>query len=93
MLASTDLAWLAHRNSLRPEATRVATLSWARAMWMPYRLFPYERRLGVRELEGLGLTVVDAKDDGVTVVGNVEPAAARCTYFDHFIPSRIRTRS
>ena len=56
-----------------------------RATWMPYRLFPYERRLGVRELEGLGLTVLDTNDDAVTVVGDVEYAAARCTYFDHFV--------
>src|SRR4051794_20632458 len=54
-------------------------------MWMPYRLFPYERRLGIRELEGLGLTVLDTTDDGVTVVGDVESAAARPTYFDHFV--------
>jgi hypothetical protein len=55
-------------------------------MWMPYRLFPYERRLGLRELECLGLTVLDADDDAVTVVGDVESAARRGTYFDHFVP-------
>lgn len=57
----------------------------AKAIWMPYRLFPYERCFGLRELEALGLTVVDAAEDSVAVIGEVENVVQRCTYFDHFV--------
>lgn len=55
------------------------------ASWMRYRLFPYERRLGLRELENLGLQVL--ADDGhlVTVAGDAERAIQRATYFEGFI--------
>jgi hypothetical protein len=48
---------------------------------MTYRLFPYERRLGIRELERLGLTVLEARDDRVVVSGDAKAAIARSTYF------------
>jgi hypothetical protein len=51
-----------------------------RARWMPYKLFPYERRLGMRELESLGVTMLVDEDDSVAGIG--DPAvAARLTYF------------
>jgi SAM-dependent methyltransferase len=49
--------------------------------WMPYRLFPYERRMGLRELEGLGLTVIAEQQDAVVVSGDVARALQRATYF------------
>ncbi|HEY5170088.1 MAG TPA: hypothetical protein VIK54_00005, partial [Acidimicrobiia bacterium] len=48
---------------------------------MSYRLFPYERRLGIRELERLGLTVLEERDDQVVVLGDTEAVIARSTYF------------
>src|SRR6185369_366437 len=52
-----------------------------RAYWMPYKMFPYERRLGIMELESLG--VGEPVDQGEFVSG-VGPAgiAERLTYFD-----------
>ena len=50
---------------------------------MPYRLFPYERRLGLRELERLGLIVLQEADGEVLVAGEVARAIDRATYFDH----------
>jgi site-specific DNA-methyltransferase (cytosine-N4-specific) len=49
---------------------------------MPYRLFPYERRLGIRELEGLGFR--ELRDDTVSVsgVGDSALAVHRTTYFE-----------
>ncbi|MGE5281570.1 MAG: hypothetical protein ACM3N0_04465 [Chloroflexota bacterium] len=49
--------------------------------WMAYRQFPYERELGLRELEALGLTVVADQDD-VTALGDPEIVIDRATYFD-----------
>lgn len=51
---------------------------------MRYRLFPYERRLGLRELERLGLQVVADEGHSVTVTGDVERAIRRATYFEGF---------
>ena len=51
---------------------------------MPYRLFPYERRLGLRELESLGLRVVADDGHSVTVAGDAELAIRRATYFEGF---------
>jgi site-specific DNA-methyltransferase (cytosine-N4-specific) len=50
---------------------------------MPYRLFPYERELGLRELEQLGLDVIDEQDDAVVVSGDISIAVERATFFDH----------
>lgn len=49
---------------------------------MRYRLFPYERRLGVRELESLGVQLVDDRDDSLTVAGDVARIVERATYFE-----------
>jgi len=50
---------------------------------MPYRLFPYERRLGLRELEGLGADVVEDPGDGpMLVAGEIEKIRRRATYFE-----------
>jgi hypothetical protein len=51
---------------------------------MPYRLFPYERRLGLRELESLGLRVVADDGHSVTVAGDADLAIRRATYFEGF---------
>jgi Putative RNA methylase family UPF0020 len=48
---------------------------------MPYRLFPYERRLGLRELEQLGLTVVEDGDSGIVVAGDPADLISRSAYF------------
>jgi hypothetical protein len=53
--------------------------------WMPYRLFPYERALGLRELSALDMAVVDGDEECLTVAGNPAYAAMRCTYFDRFV--------
>ena len=58
---------------------------------MPYRLFPYERRLGLRELEQLGLAILEEDDGAVIVSGDVEVAGRRCTYFDHITADDSRT--
>lgn len=49
---------------------------------MPYRLFPYERRLGLRELDSLGASVVSSDADGVVVAGDTGLAVRRATYFE-----------
>ena len=49
--------------------------------WMPYRLFPYERRLGVRELEQLGLAVLADADATIAASGDPANVIARSTYF------------
>lgn len=56
----------------------------ASAKWMPYRLFPYERELGLRELEALGVEVLADEDDGLLLAGEVERALGRSTYFESF---------
>lgn len=50
--------------------------------WMPYRLFSYERVLGLRELDRLGLEVIDEQDDAVLVYGDASIALQRATFFD-----------
>lgn len=50
--------------------------------WMRYRLFPYERRLGARELESLGAYPVDSRDGWLTVAGDVARIVERATYFE-----------
>lgn len=51
--------------------------------WMPYRLFPYEQKLGLRELEALGVEVVEKeKGDPLLVRGNLEGILSRGTYFE-----------
>jgi site-specific DNA-methyltransferase (cytosine-N4-specific) len=62
----------------RHPAPRTGT---ATAEWMPYRLFPYERRLGVRELESLGAHVLHVDDEHVVLGGDIEAVLARTTYF------------
>jgi hypothetical protein len=52
----------------------------ATVQWMPYRLFPYERGLGIRELEALGAQVIDCADE-LTIIGDISEIAARATYF------------
>lgn len=52
------------------------------AKWMPYRLFPYERRLGLRELESLGVSVVADESHLVTFAGDPTRACRRATYFE-----------
>lgn len=49
---------------------------------MPYKLFPYERRLGIRELESLGFQ--ELSDDTISVAGIGDAALAihRATYFE-----------
>lgn len=54
------------------------------ASWMRYRLFPYERRLGLLELERLGLQVVADNGHSVTATGDAERAIQRATYFEAF---------
>lgn len=49
---------------------------------MPYRLFPYERRLGTRELKALGLEVEADRDNAVAVSGEPGDAIFRATYFE-----------
>jgi hypothetical protein len=52
-----------------------------RAHWMPYKMFPYERRLGLMELESLGVRELVDREDCVAGVG--APAIAeRLTYFE-----------
>src|SRR5687768_708133 len=53
-----------------------------RAKWMPYKLFPYERRLGIRELESLGFRELVDDAAWVTGVGDTERALHRATYFE-----------
>ncbi len=48
---------------------------------MAYRLLPYERRLGVRELQQLGMTVLRDASDGVVVAGDPAYALRRAAYF------------
>lgn len=48
---------------------------------MPYRLFPYERQLGIRELASLGMDVLDDDGLGLTLAGDPERALRRSTYF------------
>lgn len=48
---------------------------------MPYKLFPYERRLAIRELESLGFRELVDHPEGVTAVGDAERAIHRATYF------------
>jgi hypothetical protein len=48
---------------------------------MPYRLFPYERRLGLMELDRFALEVVRETDDGVVVSGDPNDVILRSTYF------------
>ncbi len=48
---------------------------------MPYRLFPYEFGLGIRELERLGLEVWGEAADSLIVSGDPTDAVARATYF------------
>lgn len=52
------------------------------ATWMPYRLFPYERRLGLRELEALGAVVVADDGEAVALAGDPTRARGRATYFE-----------
>ncbi len=47
---------------------------------MPYRLFPYERRLGLRELDSLGLEVIRQTDQDLELAGDIELARRRATY-------------
>jgi site-specific DNA-methyltransferase (cytosine-N4-specific) len=54
----------------------------ASVRWMPYRLFPYERRLGLRELEMLGAEVLNREEDGLHLTGDLEKVLARTTYFE-----------
>lgn len=49
---------------------------------MPYKLFPYERRLGIRELESLGFGELSDEADAVTGVGDTAVAVHRATYFE-----------
>lgn len=49
---------------------------------MRYQLFPYERRLGLRELESLGARVVADDGQSVMTVGDSELAVNRATYFE-----------
>lgn len=60
-------------NGLRLDAIR--------AEWMPYRLFPYERELGIRELASLGMDVLDDDGFGLTLAGDPARALRRSTYF------------
>jgi site-specific DNA-methyltransferase (cytosine-N4-specific) len=48
---------------------------------MPYKLFPYERRLALRELESLGFCELMEDRTGVTGVGDADVAVHRATYF------------
>ena len=52
-----------------------------RAGWMPYKLFPYERRLGLRELERLGLAELREEPGFVAGVGDPTRTIQRATYF------------
>ena len=49
--------------------------------WANYKLFPYERKLGLRELESLGARVV-GEGDVVAAVGDPASVVHRSTYFD-----------
>ena len=48
---------------------------------MPYKLFPYERRLGLRELAALGLVGLSDSDSWVSCSGDPFLAVHRATYF------------
>lgn len=52
-----------------------------RARWMPYKMFPYERRLGLMELESLGVRELVDQEGWVAGVG-AAAIAGRLTYFD-----------
>lgn len=52
------------------------------ATWMRYRLFPYERRLGLRELESLGVEIIGDDGASVAVAGDSSLAGRRATYFE-----------
>ncbi|HSZ70868.1 MAG TPA: hypothetical protein VK756_10965 [Solirubrobacteraceae bacterium] len=60
---------------------RSAGTALATVRWMPYRLFPYERRLGLRELDRLGTSVLEERDDAVLVSGDPATVVARSAYF------------
>ncbi|HET8863463.1 MAG TPA: hypothetical protein VFM94_09460 [Solirubrobacterales bacterium] len=47
---------------------------------MPYKLFSYERRLGIRELESLGVTTLVDEVDSIVGIGD-PVVAERLTYF------------
>ena len=49
---------------------------------MPYKLFPYERRLGLRELESLGLRELVDDEHCVAGCGDADRLLARVTYFE-----------
>ena len=51
------------------------------ALWAPYRLFPYELRLGERELLALGARQIERTEDGCRFDGPTERVIARATYF------------
>jgi hypothetical protein len=53
-----------------------------RARWMPYRLFPYEKRLGLRELETLSGGDIFEEDGQVAASGDADLIARRATYFE-----------
>jgi hypothetical protein len=55
-----------------------------RARWMPYKMFPYERRLGLMELESLGVRELVDHEDWVSGVGAPE-IADRLTYFESLV--------
>lgn len=48
---------------------------------MPYRLFPYELGLGIRELERLGLEVLEEASGSLVVSGDPANVVTRATYF------------
>lgn len=52
-----------------------------RARWMPYKMFPYERRLGLMELESLGVRELVDQQEWVAGVG-AQRIAERLTYFE-----------
>lgn len=49
---------------------------------MRYRLFPYERRLGLRELESLGVQVIADDGQSITIAGDAGLVLRRATYFE-----------
>jgi Putative RNA methylase family UPF0020 len=53
--------------------------------WMDYRFLPYERQLGIRELEGLGVQVLAHDEEGVAGLGNPDRVAERATYLDRVV--------
>ncbi len=53
-----------------------------KARWARYRLMPYERRLGMREVSALCGVAAESDDDAVTSVGDGTYLASRLTYFE-----------